>query len=276
MQDRSTKLNSARYGLAQRTDGSVANACPRNLDNVNTWALWRMERACETQNHVPKAPTPPKTKSGFADLLIEIADLYEVLAEKESSPWKWLEGDSLYEADCRQRANAFKVASENILSNSAPAELTEDSLALYMEMESVSNSILKLMEEYIATGNIGLADDLIRVINISSGGVSSYISSCVASCCLACKEDDYDEIDREPFFRYIYIFSSSASWHLLHFSESNVRISHTTYRELVCDLAEASGSLLTSLNRCAMPQEGRISGKIRDGRYQYSSLIRPR
>ena len=43
----------------------------------------------------------------------------------------------------------------------------------------------------------GLADDLIRVINISSGGVSSYISSCMASCCLACKEDDYYEIDRE-------------------------------------------------------------------------------
>ena len=52
-----------------------------------------------------------------------------------------------------------------------------------------------------------------------------------------------------------------------------MRFSHTIHRQVVCDLAEATGRFWTSLDRCAVLQEVRISGKIRKIRYQHSGLL---
>lgn len=42
---------------------------------------------------------------------------------------------------------------------------------------------------------------------------------------------------------------------------------------MVCDLVEPPGRLSTSLQLCADFQEVRISGKIREGRYQYLACL---
>jgi hypothetical protein len=52
-----------------------------------------------------------------------------------------------------------------------------------------------------------------------------------------------------------------------------VRFSHTIHRQVVCDLAEATGRFWTSLDRCAVLQEVRSSEKIRKIRYQHSGLL---
>jgi hypothetical protein len=55
--------------------------------------------------------------------------------------------------------------------------------------------------------------------------------------------------------------------------EGQVRISYAIHRQVVCDLAEPSDRLRTWFKRCAIPQEVRNSGKIRDGRYLFFELF---
>ena len=57
------------------------------------------------------------------------------------------------------------------------------------------------------------------------------------------------------------------------YCERRLRISYTTYRKLVCDLAEATGRFWTSLKRNPVLQEMMIAGKIRKRRYQHSGLL---
>ena len=68
--------------------------------------------------------------------------------------------DPEFEIRCSRRANTFKNASKKILTHDAPAELTEDNLVLYTDLVEINNSVIALMEEYIAKGKIGLLHNL--------------------------------------------------------------------------------------------------------------------
>ena len=152
-----------------------------------------------------KKPSPrPRTKTGFADLLHELGCLYEKLIElhREDHGLHRPTGDEMvdpeFEIRCSRRANTFKNASKKILTHDAPAELTEDNLVLYTDLVEINNSVIALMEEYIAKGKIGLLHNL-RVLTGDKGsragtlwGVFNSVTSRMSA---FDKELDLDEID---------------------------------------------------------------------------------
>lgn len=116
----------------------------------------------------------PRTKTGFADLLHELGCLHEKMIELRRGDA--LLDDPQFEVDCIRRANALKVASEHILTHDAPAELTEDSPVLYIDLVGINNSVIALMEEYIANGEIGLLNFLRAHVSEVTRNISEDVS----------------------------------------------------------------------------------------------------